>query len=409
MGVKKLPRGLSLRADGTLQLSFQYQGSQCREPLSNYNPDLKSDLTYLSRLRSEILRRIADKTFKYADYFPNSPRLQRYGGMKSDATVLHFIEARLSLDKTARELATSTLKGYTTCKNRLAPLHNIPIRLLDVSHIANFVGNLVRVAPNQKDSRGTLRKKTIVDTLVVLNKALKLAITQKHRTDNPLEAFQLNDYVSVKRSRANKDEVDPFSPEEIVALINAMPMPEVKNYYILRFYSGVTVSECNALTWDDIDFFNKKIRVRAAFVEGELKDTKVEGRDRLIDLEEDGVAALVAQKAYTFLQGGYVFINPVDGKPFMEDQALRKTYWIPALRKSGIRYRPPKQTRHTYACMMISQGRNLWWLKTQLGHSSLKMLEQHYGSFMKAFQDVFSKVAASSTYESALSLYRTSI
>ncbi|CAM3948244.1 hypothetical protein BIW53_08805 [Pseudoalteromonas byunsanensis] len=46
---------------------------------------------------------------------------------------------------------------------------------------------------------------------------------------------------------------------------------------------------------------------------------------------------------------------------------VRKNIWLPILKKSEVRYRHPYQARHTFATMLISEGRNLWWVADQMG------------------------------------------
>ena len=41
-----------------------------------------------------------------------------------------------------------------------------------------------------------------------------------------------------------------------------------------------------------------------------------------------------------------------------------------------------KQTRHTFASLMLSRGENPMWVAQQLGHSDLKMLRDHYGRWI---------------------------
>jgi len=36
------------------------------------------------------------------------------------------------------------------------------------------------------------------------------------------------------------------------------------------------------------------------------------------------------------------------------------------------------QTRHTFATLMVSSGENLGWVQKMMGHSSLKMIFEHY-------------------------------
>jgi integrase len=56
----------------------------------------------------------------------------------------------------------------------------------------------------------------------------------------------------------------------------------------------------------------------------------------------------------------------------------RKEVWMPALEKAGIDYRPPLQSRHTFATMMLSAGEDVGWIQNMLGHSSLQMIFQRY-------------------------------
>jgi integrase len=68
-----------------------------------------------------------------------------------------------------------------------------------------------------------------------------------------------------------------------------------------------------------------------------------------------------------------------DLSPIAIDLALRyartaerlsydKAFWIPALKKAGLKYRNPYQTRHTFASTLLSRGENQLWITQQMGH-----------------------------------------
>ena len=92
--------------------------------------------------------------------------------------------------------------------------------------------------------------------------------------------------------------------------------------------------------------------------------------------------ALQNQKQYTFMAGKRVFNNPRTCKPWLGDQPIRKTLWIPTLKRAGVRYRNPYQTRHTYASMMISSGEPIKWLSKQLGHSDMTTTLRIYSDWL---------------------------
>ncbi|MGR6737318.1 hypothetical protein ACU2GK_14570 [Pseudomonas chlororaphis] len=75
-------------------------------------------------------------------------------------------------------------------------------------------------------------------------------------------------------------------------------------------------------------------------------------------------------------------MNPNSGEPWEESGEIRKVIWLPALRKAGVRYRRPYQTRHTYASMMLSAGEHPMWVASQMGHKDWTMIARIYGRWM---------------------------
>ena len=77
-----------------------------------------------------------------------------------------------------------------------------------------------------------------------------------------------------------------------------------------------------------------------------------------------------------------MFHNPRTDCQWEGDQAIRKTLWTHALKKAGVRYRKPYQTRHTYASMMLSSGEPLAWVSKQLGHSNVLQTARAYATWI---------------------------
>ena len=91
------------------------------------------------------------------------------------------------------------------------------------------------------------------------------------------------------------------------------------------------------------------------------------------------VKALEKQKGLTGTSK-YIFLTK-DGDRMNPDH-FREVVWKPALKKAGLEYRPPIQTRHTFATMMLSAGEDLGWVQNMLGHSSLQMIFTRYYAWM---------------------------
>ncbi|USE68787.1 hypothetical protein CTT31_06490 [Pseudoalteromonas maricaloris] len=129
------------------------------------------------------------------------------------------------------------------------------------------------------------------------------------------------------------------------------------------FYTGIRPSEVAALQWIYVDLINEEIKVCEAVIwESTNKKAITKG---------------------TKTSSGNLVIEPCSRKQLTCSAQLRKNIWIPVLKKSGLRYRHPYQARPTFATMLISKGRNLWWAADQMGHDGPEMLFRHYGNYIK--------------------------
>tara|TARA_Y100000034_G_C6753629_1_gene335191 strand:+ start:120 stop:617 length:498 start_codon:yes stop_codon:yes gene_type:complete len=161
-------------------------------------------------------------------------------------------------------------------------------------------------------------------------------------------------------------------------------------------YTGIRPSEAAALQWIDVDLINEELKVCEAVIwdsssqKAVTKGTKTRAGNRVIELQPEAIATLEAQKELT---GGneFVFIEPKQKRQLTGLAQIRKNIWLPVLTASGVRYRHPYQARHTFATMLISQGKNLWWIARQMGHDSPEMLFRHYGNYIKEHDKIRKK------------------
>lgn len=386
MGIRKGYKGVSKRklSNGAerLYISFQYRGEQCREPLPGLNPNLKGDWDYALGIKLEIERKIALSQFFYADYFPNSPKLTRFNKVKKGGiTVLDYLNEYVK-DAEKRGLSFSTIQGYKKAITGLKPLHKIQAAELRPADIKDYV------------KTATVSLKTIRNRLSVLSSSLNEAVIEGILQANPCNAVKPHQYMKKQEkinTRGQNEDVDPFRPKEIEAILSACNTAQEKNLLQFAFYSGLRSSELAALKWIDVDFFNEEVRVTEAVIRDPSTQTsitkapKTSAGRRIISLLPEALHALKEQQAYTELKSEYVFEEPRQLKPLTGADQIRKNIWLPVIRRSRVRYRNPYQTRHTFATMLISGGHNLWWVAEQMGHDGPEMLFRHYGNYIKEY------------------------
>ncbi|HBL5344030.1 TPA: site-specific integrase [Enterobacter hormaechei] len=370
----KLPRGVTIRKHRngeTINITFTYKGVKCREPLSNLDVTPKN-IKYAERTLGEIYNKIERGTFVYAEYFPRSTRLKIFGNAATGKTVKMYLDEYLVICET-RKLSPSTIGGYKKCRSALSALHMFPASELTPAALKTWI-------QNQKTTLKTIRNQ-----LSFLRSALDEAVTDGVLPINPVSLVTASRYQRDKTNAESSYVVDPLSPVEIDALLAATGDKQWENLFRFAIQTGLRSSELCALRWSDIDFVGKTAHVKSASVVGVIKGTKTKAGTRKVELTDQAMFALINQKPFTFMKDATVFEDPKTNKPWASADAIRKKAWVPTLRKAGIRYRNPYQTRHTFATRHISQGINLFWLAGQMGHKGPEMLFRHYGSYLSAY------------------------
>ncbi len=183
------------------------------------------------------------------------------------------------------------------------------------------------------------------------------------------------------KQREEKPDIDPFSFDEMVALLGAFSEPQSARYYAVAFGTGLRTSELVALAWPCIDFRRKLLLIRQGFVNGRLTMLKTDGASRDIDMLPSVEEVLQQQLDETKGQGQYVFSN-TEGGPLHRDN-MRNRVWNEAIKSAKLRHRNPYQRRHTFASLMLEQGVAPAWVPRMLGHTTMKMFCERYGRFIR--------------------------
>jgi len=365
---RTLPPGIEIRhlnnGKTSIRVSFAYKGVKCRETLKLEATN--QNIKFSERLRAEMLNNIEKGTFNYFSYFPNSKRAKLFGFSNSQMTVKQMIREWLGdIEKTIEH---STFDKYRRdCETYLIPeFGDKQLRDLKPIHIRSWLKNL------------NIKIKTATNILIPLRSALDQAITDEKIDQNPLDKVILKK-VMTKESRENKFIADPFDKIEIKTFLDACK-DEERNYWQFAFFTGARPSEQIVLEWSDIDWRKGTISINKAFVTKKLKDTKTISGEREIMLLPQALEALDNQKKYTKGKG-LIFKHPTTGKQYSSDRQLGKI-WLRIIKRSGLRYRNPYQTRHTFASMLLSMGENIMWVAKQMGHINIQMIIKRYGKWI---------------------------
>ena len=355
---RKQRTGVRAVSASSIEISFVYQGKRCRERIK-LKPT-PANLKRAERHREAILYAIERGTFDYATTFPNSKQARLLSSEPgANITVEEFLSDWWRTEE--KELKASTRK----VDQRI--LFNQIIPTFGSLTLTELKWSLIRDWVKSHD----WSRKTQNNKLSLLRRALNEAVEQELIHHHPMA----NKVIRRRKSRAHvaansKSKIDPFSQEERTALINAAH-GQMKNLIQFGFWTGLRLSELFALNWGNIDWINKRIYVDGALTQdaSEIEATKTEAGERIIHLLPPAIAALKAQKEYTFLQGDEVFQNPHTRKRWTGDLALRARQWKTLCKRAGVRYRPPGQMRHTFASMTLMAGESPQWVAAQMGHT----------------------------------------
>lgn len=370
------PRGIKIR-DGKheqrIQIAFVYGGEECRE-LMPPGSISKAAIAHAVGLKHEIQRKIADKTFVYADFFPQSPKAKKFGPAGERILIGTLLSDQLEIyEKMAadKNLSPSTLDGYKKAINskRMKRWAEVPLAGCTQPELHNWIRDLGVTAKFARNLLTPLRS--------VLEDAINAGLIKS----NPFNELELSKLLK-KTAKSSDYVVDPFSAHEREAIIKAARSDE---WPMVQFWfnAGLRPGEMIALRWEKIDFKAATALIDLNVVMRTEKGPKTSAGIRRVDLNADAIAALSAQKAISMARGDHVWLNPSTSKPWETDAQIRKVLWVPLLKRSGVKYRNPYQARHSFASATLTAGGcNPWYMAEQLGHADVEMVFRVYGKFI---------------------------
>lgn len=382
----------ALSGKGTLFLDFRYRGERRREYTAL--TDTSANRKRLQKALAVIEEQIAAGTFDYAATFPGSKNAYKVADRPptpapadppevaprpvavtavaagavihptptfSDFTATWLSEHRIEWRRSHIKVLQSTLDQHLLPRFGSKPIGSIT--KADILALRSSLAEL----PGRTHSK--LSPKRINGILAPLRQILADA-AERYSFVSPA--------TNLKPLRLRKTDIQPFSLDQVQLILSTVRV-DWRNYFTVRFFTGMRTGEVHGLKWKYIDFKSRLILVRETFVLGEDEYTKTDSSQRDIQMTQVVYEALCAQHEATG-KNEYVFCN-AEGKPLDNDNFGHRV-WYPLLRHLAFDKRRPYQMRHTAATLWLASGEAPEWIARQLGHSSTEMLFRVYSRYV---------------------------
>ena len=365
---------------GKLVMDFTYRNVRCREQTAL--PDTLQNRKRVEVVLEKIKKALKNGTFQYRDYFPESALASRFDPAAAidvgksiqspvNSSSPHFQDFASQWFKEHEiEWRRSHIRSLrSTLDGRLIPhFGQKVVSSITKSDILAYRATLAKVkGRGDKEGLSPKRINEIIGTLCQI-------------IDEAADRFEFTTpTTNIKRLRVRKVDVDPFSLQDVQSIL-ATVRADYRNYFTVRFFTGMRTGEVHGLKWRYVDFERRLIRVRETVVLGEDEYTKTDGSQRDLQMSQPVVEALTKQYEVTGQLSDYVFCNlmgaPLDNKNFTD------RIWYPLLRHLGMTERRPYQMRHTAATLWLASGEAPEWIARQLGHTSTEMLFRVYSRYV---------------------------
>lgn len=362
--------GVRAASSTTIEIQFQYKGKTLKKRLKK--APTESNLNWAAQHRAAILMEIDEGRFDYLKHFPKGKKAMMLAETPGQAMYLKdYLETWLQAQKPYLKAAGWNSDRKIIRNKLITTFGHLTLTQITRKHLRDYVNDNLHLSPQ-----------TLGNVVSPLRRALNDAVEDELIDHNPIADWKIR-RKKKKGGRRKNDEIDPFSFKEQKAILKAL-LGQNKNMIQFWFWTGLRPSEIIALDWADIDWINERVYIDKALTQAadEVEETKTQAGEREVKLNEMSLAALKAQKAHTFLAHGEVFQNPQTGQRWEGAEPIRKTMWVYALQKAGVRYRPPKQIRHTRASVLLQSGESPMWVAKQMGHTDWTFTARTYSRYI---------------------------
>ncbi len=242
----------------------------------------------------------------------------------------------------------------------------------------------------------TKAAQTVRKNKIILHSILNFAVSQGFINDNPcIGAIWKRDLDS-----ENGEVTNYLTQEQAKHLIQLTDSYSTFNTIIqFLLYTGLRSGEALGLTWDKIDFDNKRIFVdrTLTYVTSKyfLSTTKTHTSQRMIGIDDKTVSLLLRHKTEQDKQKaivGNAWLEPravfTSATGHFYDRSLLNTQFRRFLKKHPeLPHVTIHGLRHTHASLLILAGENLDAISKHLGHASADITSRVYAHMLAGTQE----------------------
>lgn len=201
----------------------------------------------------------------------------------------------------------------------------------------------------------------------------------------------------IESPRLEKKEMKVWSIAQVNEFLNHTKHSRYYPVFYLAAYTGMRKGEILGLTWDDVDFDAKTIKVNRTLykIKGEflLHEPKTRHSIRTIYIDDDLIKVLKKQKAQQNIErmkyrGVYKEHNMVFAQESGEYvfPSAANILFLRFIRQTDLPRIRFHDLRHTHATILLQMGINPKVVADRLGHSSVKITLDTYSHVLPSMQ-----------------------
>jgi len=373
----------SIRArNQQLFFDFRYQGVRCRE--QTLLKDTKMNRARLEKVMSDIDKAIHLGQFIYRDFFPGSVRCTEFEiidtqtKQKQEQQTEHltFVSNVPTFSEFSYEWISENEVHWkqSHLANVKSILENYLLPTFGAMHLDQITrADILKLRASLAKGKTASQRSITNDRVNHIMTPLRCVLSEAALRFDIVSPFH-----NIKPLKIGRSNIAPFSLTEVRTFLAGV-RPDFRNYYAVRFFTGMRTAEIDGLRWKYVDLANRQITVEETLVNGRQETPKTQASYRVIQISEPVYQALSHQYDETG-DNDFVFCNE-EGNP-LDHRNVTKRVWNPTLAMLGLKRRRPYQTRHTTATLWLAAGENPEWIAKQLGHSTTKMLFEVYSRYV---------------------------